>query len=411
MEQALSFVRPATMADTSPARDSRAVDDGLELTILMPCLNEALTLPVCIAKARAFLASAGVRGEVLIADNGSNDGSQQIARDCGARVVDVPRRGYGAALIAGIEAAQGRYIVMGDSDDSYDFTALSPFLRELRRGAQLVMGNRFAGGIRPGAMPALHRYLGNPVLSFIGRLFFRTPIRDFHCGLRAFERDAMRALALRCEGMEFASEMVVKASLNGLRIVEVPTTLSPDGRDRPPHLRSWRDGWRHLRFLLLFSPRWLFLYPGLALLLAGLVGQALLLPGPLSIGAVQFDVHTMLYAAAATIVGLQAAMFAVFAKVYAVEQGILPSSRVVEHVRRWFPIEIGLLAGVALIVAGLGLSLYSVMAWEGASFGHLDPSRVMRIVIPSMTITTIGVQLAFAAMFLGVLGLKVHARK
>jgi Glycosyl transferase family 2 len=407
----------ALARDRSLASDPAVSEEGAtvamgrpELTILMPCLNEALTLGVCISKARSFLESAGVSGEVLIADNGSSDGSQLLAVQSGARVVNVPARGYGAALIAGIEAARGRFVIMGDSDDSYDFTALGPFLAELRRGTQLVMGNRFKGGIKPGAMPPLHRYLGNPVLSSIGRLFFRTPIRDFHCGLRGFDRAAIQQLALRCDGMEFASEMVVKASLFGLRIAEVPTTLSPDGRDRPPHLRSWRDGWRHLRFLLLFSPRWVFFLPGLALTLGGLLGQAALLPAPRLVAGVTLDVHTMLYAAAATITGLQLLMFATFAKVFAVEYGILPASRRVEQLRKYLPLEVGLVVGLLLIVCGVGLSLYSVVAWEQARFGAFDPTYGMRIVIPSLTITMVGVQLVFTTMLLGVLGLKVHAR-
>jgi glycosyltransferase involved in cell wall biosynthesis len=241
------------------------IDDGVqavELTVLMPCLNEVRTLPACIGKAQGYFRRAGVAGEVLIADNGSTDGSVELAQSLGARVVHVPQRGYGAALIAGIAAARGRFVIMGDSDDSYDFSNLQPYVDALRGGGQLVMGNRFAGGIKPGAMPPLHRYLGNPVLSFVGRLFFRSPIRDFHCGLRGFDRAAMQALGLQSPGMEFASEMVVKATLWGLRVTEVPTTLSPDGRDRPPHLRSWRDGWRHLRFLLVHAPAWLFMYPG-----------------------------------------------------------------------------------------------------------------------------------------------------
>lgn len=381
----------------------------VELTILMPCLNEARTLPECISKAKRYLAQCGVVGEVLISDNGSTDGSQEIARSYGARVVDVPKRGYGAALIAGIEAARGRYVIMGDSDASYDFEALDPFVERLRLGYELVMGNRFAGGIKPGAMPALHRYLGNPVLSFVGRLFFQIPVRDFHCGLRGFDRQAMVDLALKCEGMEFASEMVVKASLRGLRIAEVPTTLSPDGRDRPPHLRSWRDGWRHLRFLLLFSPRWLFLYPGLFLMAVGLFGQALLLPSPRSIAGVTLDVHTMLYAAGATVTGLQLVVFAVFAKVFAVEYGILPSSQRVRALKT-YPLEAGVILGVMLLIVGIGLGIYSVLEWEQARFGAFDPMYGMRIVIPSLTVTMVGAQLVFASMLLGVLGLRTHTR-
>ncbi len=364
----------------------------VEVTVLMPCLNEARTLATCIRKAQDFLARSGIDGEVLVADNGSTDGSQVLARSCGARVVDVPVRGYGAALVHGIHAAAGRFVIMGDSDDSYDFTALEPFVDSLRAGNQLVMGNRFAGGIRPGAMPPLHRYLGNPVLSFIGRLFFRVPVRDFHCGLRGFNRESILGLGLRCDGMEFASEMVVKASLRGLRIAEVPTTLSPDGRDRPPHLRSWRDGWRHLRFLLLFSPRWLFLYPGLLLLVLGFAGQAYLLPGPRAVGGVTLDVHTMLFAAAAAIAGLQFVAIAVFAKVFAVEH------------------EAGVVAGLVLVLLGLGLFGYALHAWEQVRFGAFDPSFGMRIAIPSITLMMVGVQLASSALYLGVLDLKVHAR-
>lgn len=394
------------MTSAPPAITARAV----ELTILMPCLNEARTLATCIGKARAFLERTGIAGEIMIADNGSSDGSPALARECGAHVVDVSRRGYGAALIAGIQAAAGRFVIFGDSDDSYDFTALDPFVAELRRGSQLVIGNRFKGCVRPGAMPPLHRYLGNPVLSFIGRLFFRIPIGDFHCGLRGFERNAMLRLGLCCEGMEFASEMIVKASLHKMRIAEVPTVLSPDGRGRPPHLRSWRDGWRHLRFLLLFSPRWLFLYPGLTLFIAGVAGQALLLPSARSVGGIVLDVHTMLYAAGATLTGLQLMLFAVFTKVFTVEHGILPESRFVAAMRRDFTLELGLVVGLLLLALGFVLSVASLMAWDRAQFGPFDPARGMRIVIPSLTVTMVGVQVLFASMFLGVLGLRTHER-
>lgn len=382
----------------------------VELTILMPCLNEVLTVGRCIEKAKAFLQRTGVIGEVVIADNGSTDGSQALAQQMGARVVNVPVRGYGAALIAGIDAAKGRYVVMGDSDDSYDFSRLDRFLSELRRGAQLVMGNRFAGGILPGAMPALHRYLGNPVLSFIGRLLFRTPIRDFHCGLRGFSRDDIRSLKLRCEGMEFASEMVVKATISGLAIAEVPTVLSPDGRDRPPHLRSWRDGWRHLRFLLLFSPRWLFMYPGVFLLLAGLLGEALLLPGPMVVGNLTLDVHTMLFGACAAVAGMQLLTFAVFAKLFAVDQGILPETVRVRAFRRWFSLEVGLAIGTVCLVSGLGLSIHSLLTWDRTGFGAMDPQSGMRIVIPALTLMLLGFQTLFSSMFLGVLNLRPHGK-
>src|SRR5882762_10355162 len=269
----------------------------LELSIVIPCLNEAETLATCIKKAQQSLREHNVEAEIIVADNGSTDGSQEIARALGASVVDISAKGYGNALMGGIATAHGKYIIMGDADDSYDFSALGPFIEQLRAGFDLVMGNRFIGGIKPGAMPPLHRYLGNPLLTFIGRLFFRSPIRDFHCGLRGFSKEAFLKLDLQTTGMEFASEMVVKATLQHLRLTEVATTLSPDGRSRPPHLRSWRDGWRHLRFLLLYSPRWLFLYPGLAALVVGLLGTLWLLPEARTVGGITLDVHTLLYAA------------------------------------------------------------------------------------------------------------------
>ena len=313
-----------------------------ELTILMPCLNEAETVAVCIDKANDSLARAGVDGEVLIADNGSTDGSQEIAREHGARVIEVDQPGYGAALRGGIEAARGRYVIMGDADDSYDFSRLDGFIAKLREGYQLVMGNRFRGGIAPGAMPKLHRYLGNPVLSFVGRLFFRSPVRDFHCGLRGFDREAILALGLVTPGMEFASEMVVKATLNQLRLTEVPTTLSPDGRGRAPHLRSWRDGWRHLRFLLIFSPRWLFLYPGLVLLVVGIIGLLALLPGPLAIAGIVLDIHTMLFASLAVIIGNQTVQLGLFSRLYGTRAGLLPDDPTIGRLFAFTTLERGL---------------------------------------------------------------------
>ncbi|HEV2722568.1 MAG TPA: glycosyltransferase family 2 protein, partial [Thermoanaerobaculia bacterium] len=280
----------------------------IELSIVMPCLNEAETIEVCVAKARRFLDTSGIDGEVVVADNGSRDASREIAGRAGARVVDVGERGYGSALQGGIAAARGRYVIMGDADDSYDFSALAAFVEKLRGGADLVMGDRFAGGVLPGAMPPLHRWLGNPVLSGIGRLFFRSPVRDFHCGLRGFSKAAYERMELRTTGMEFASEMVVKATLLGMRVDEVPIVLHPDGRSHPPHLRSWRDGWRHLRFLLLYSPRWLFLYPGFVLMLLGAVVAGWLLPRPRTLGGVTFDVQTLLYAGMAIVIGFQAVL-------------------------------------------------------------------------------------------------------
>ena len=377
-----------------------------ELTILMPCLNEARTLPTCIGRAQAFLARSGIAGEVLVADNGSDDGSPQIARDLGARVIQVEPKGYGAAISAGIREARGRYLIVGDADASYDFENLDAFIEKLRAGSELVVGNRFAGGIAPGAMPALNRYLGNPVLSALGRLFFRSPIRDFHCGLRGFDRAAIERLDLRTTGMEFASEMVVKATLHGLSIAEVPTTLSPDGRDRPPHLRRWRDGWRHLRFLLIYSPRWLFFYPGLALTAAGLSLFAWLLPGVRHIGAVALDIHTLVYAGGLVIVGLQATLFAVFSKIIGMSLRLLPPDPLFERVIGFFTLERGLALGVALFLAGIAGSVYALAQWQGAAFGPQQPQQLMRIVVPSLTAIVTGMEIVFASFFMSVLQLE-----
>jgi glycosyltransferase involved in cell wall biosynthesis len=370
---------------------------ALELTVLVPCLNEARTVGRCVAAALGFLQSAGVDGEVLVADNGSTDGSQALARQAGARVIDVPRRGYGAALAAGIAAARGRFVVMGDGDDSYDFSSLRAFLDRLRGGAQLVMGNRFQGGIAPGAMPWLHRYLGNPVLSFIGRLFFRVPIGDFHCGLRGFSRDAMLGLGLVSPGMEFASEMVAKAALAGLAIEEVPTTLRPDGRDRPPHLRTWRDGWRHLRFLLLFCPRWLFLYPGVALMLLGLGGFGL---GAAGRG---LGVHSLLYMAAATVLGAQLIQLALLTKWVGIVSGVVPPQRWLARLSPLLKIENGLLAGLLFLLVGLGVSVGLTIGWGAAGFGALEPEQTMRVAIPAVTLMILGAQVAAGSLFAGAL--------
>lgn len=384
-------------------------DDSFELSVVMPCLNEAETLATCIRKAQRWMTKNQVAGEVIIADNGSTDGSQRIAQVMGARLVDVTEKGYGAALRAGIEAARGTYVIMGDADDSYNFANLGPFLNKLRGGYDLVMGNRFAGGIEPGAMPPLHRYLGNPVLTGIGRLLFRSPCRDFHCGLRGFSKKAALKMDLRTPGMEFASEMVVKATLNNLRIVEVPTTLSPDGRSREPHLRSWRDGWRHLRFLLLYSPRWLFFYPGALLMLAGLAAGLWLLPGPRAIGSVTLDVHTLLYAAAAVITGFQAVNFAVFTKIFGVTSGLLPPDAKLEKAFRYIKLESGLIVGVALFLAGLALSVFAVSNWEAHSFGSLEPTKFLRLVIPAVTAMMLGSEIVLSSFFLSVLGLTKRA--
>jgi len=365
----------------------------VELSVVLPCLDEAETLETCIRKARASLAELGVVGEVVVADNGSTDGSQDIARAAGARVVDVPRRGYGAALMAGIRAARGEYVLMADADDSYALESLGGFLTELRAGHQLVMGNRFAGGIAPGAMPFLHRYLGNPVLSMLGRVFFRVPIGDFHCGMRAFRREAILGLGLRTSGMEFASEMVVRSSLARLDIAEVPTTLRPDGRSRAPHLRTWRDGWRHLRFLLAFSPRWLLLYPSMLIQLIGLLGVVWLSVGPHTVGDIGFGVHSMLAAATMFVVGMQGTGLAVVARSYAAHLRLLSPSVKVEKFLARFSLERGLVLGSALLLAGVGCFVGAVLAWGARGFGELDVVETMRLPIIGTMLCVTGFEL------------------
>lgn len=360
----------------------------------------------CVTKARQFLAASGVDGEVVVADNGSSDDSQLVAETAGARVVEAVDRGYGNAVMTGVRNANGRFVVMGDADDSYDFTALAPFLDELRRGADLVMGNRFKGGIAPGAMPALHRYLGNPVLSLIGRMFFGSPVGDFHCGLRGFRRDRMLDLSLHSGGMELASEMVVRATLEGLRIVEVPTTLSVDGRSRPPHLRTWRDGWRHLRFLLLYSPRWLFLYPGILLMAVGLAIGIPLALGPLRLGGVTLDVDSLVVASAAFVIGFQSVLFAALTKIYAVEEGFLPGNPRFTRLVQVASLERGLLVGVLLAAVGVTGIVISVVHWGLLRFGHLDPERSLRLVIPSVAALIVSCQLSLASLFASILGIR-----
>ncbi|CAB4601148.1 unannotated protein [freshwater metagenome] len=377
----------------------------MELTVVLPCLNEAETLAVCIRKAKASIADLGIDGEVVIADNGSTDGSQDIARAEGARVVDVPIRGYGAALTAGIADANGEFVIMGDADDSYDLSNLGPFVEALRGGADLVMGNRFAGGIEPGAMPALHRYLGNPVLTAVGRILFRSPVKDFHCGLRGFRRDAILELDLRTTGMEFASEMVVKATLNKLNIVEVPTTLSPDGRSRAPHLRTWRDGWRHLRFLLLYSPRWLFLYPGMVLFLVGLVLGGVLLTGPIQIGDHALDVSALVYAMAAVLIGFQAILFAAFSRAFVANEGLMPPSPGMQKAFKVLNLERGLIIGLLLLIVGVALAIYGFIHWGSSDFGALDARDAIRLAVPAATLSVLGFETIMGSFFLSVLGL------
>ena len=376
-----------------------------ELTVVLPCLNEAITLADCLREISAAIAAGKIDAEIVVADNGSTDGSQTIATQHGARVVPVAAKGYGNALRGGIAAARGRFILMGDADGSYDFAHIPRFLERLRAGADLVMGNRFAGGVQPGAMPWKNRYIGNPVLSFLGRLFFRTGVRDFHCGLRSFSAEAYRRMDLRTTGMEFATEMVIKAKLLGLRLEEVPTVLRPDGRDRPPHLRPWRDGWRHLRFMLLFSPRWLFLFPGLALMLAGGGAGTMLVRGPVQVGSVCFDVHTLLFAAFAVLIGFQAVSFAALGKFFAIRAGLRAPDERFEKLLRAATLEVGLIVGSVLALAGLGLSAGAVLIWGRHGFGNLSPQAMLRLVIPGALALTLGCQIALTSLFLGVLRL------
>jgi|SRR5882724_574531 len=374
----------------------------MELTILMPCLNEALTVDTCIRKARTYLERRSIAGEVLVADNGSTDGSQSLAAAAGARVVEIANKGYGAALIGGIEAAKGRYVIMADADDSYDFTDLDGFVDRLRRGFKLVMGNRFQGRIKPGAMPILNRYLGNPVLSLVGRTLFASPVGDFHCGLRGFERQAILGLDLRAQGMEFASEMVVKASLASLEIAEVPTTLSPDGRRRAPHLRPWRDGWRHLRFMLLRSPQWLFLYPGLSLAALGLLCATILTMGPVRIpGILTLDINALLYCSVASIVGVQIAFFGLFAMAIARKMRLRIAHGFPEKLMHAASEGIAITLGACLVLGGIGGAIYAILQWGHSSFGALIPSDMMRITIPSVTTLAIGTQILFGGFLLG----------
>ena len=392
---------------TLPEADQKPIDDtkeySLELTILMPCLNERETLETCIRKSQEFLKQNRIRGEVVVGDNGSADGSQEIARRCGARVVHIHERGYGAALIHGSAAARGKYIIMGDSDNSYDFSNLLPFVKKLRAGYDLVMGNRLAGGVKPGAMPWKNRWIGTPVLSGLGRLFFRCPVGDFNCGLRGYTAVAFQEMDLRTTGMEFASEMIVKATLLKLKIAEVPTTLSPDGRSRPPHLRPWRDGWRHLRFMLLYSPRWLFLYPGILLVLAGLVSGISLLPRPRTIGSVTFDIHTLFFSAIGVLVGFQGILFAVFSKTFAISEGLLPPDPKLEKAFRFFHLEGWLIIGALLIVLGISGSLGGLVSWGLHGFGALVPAHEMRVIIPSGMSLALGCEIILSSFFLSLL--------
>jgi len=396
------------MSPRSPLTSEFVTDaspDTVELSVVMPCLNEAATVGACVEQIRQTLQKRKISGEIIVADNGSSDGSREIAQSLGARVVMVENKGYGSALMGGIAAARGEYIVMGDADCSYDFTQIPLFLEKLRSGYELVMGNRFQGGIQPGAMPPLHQYLGNPVLTGIGRLFFHSPCRDFYCGLRGFTKSAFEHMDLRTTGMEFAGEMVVKASLFGMSVCEIPTTLSPDGRAGKSHLRSWHDGFRGLRFFLLYSPRWLFFYPGLALLLMGLAIALWLLPGPRRVGHTFLDIHTLLYAVVAILIGFQAVLFAVFTKVFGISEGLLPEDQRMVRAFRLFNLERGLLGGATLLVIGIGIACYSAYLWNRSGLGPMNPFMLVRLVAAALLSITLGVQIILSTFFLSILGL------
>jgi glycosyltransferase involved in cell wall biosynthesis len=383
-----------------------------ELSIIMPCLNEAASLPHCITKAFLFINSSNIVAEVIVVDNGSIDDSVVVARSHNAKVICEPRRGYGNAIMSGIENSTGKYIIVGDADDSYDFSKLLPFLELLRQGNDLVIGNRFKGEIKQGAMPFLHRYVGNPVLSFIGRRFFNIRIGDFHCGLRGMVRDSYDRLDLRTEGMEFASEMIVKAALSKMSIAETPVVLYPDKRQRQSHLRTWRDGWRHLRFLLLYSPRWLFLIPGLVLMMLGLAGTVILASGPLHLGDKKLDVHTLVYTSGFILLGFQFITFYIFSRLYAATHGLWPAQeKFLGRFNKYFKLERGILFGIALFLTGIFLMLKSFFYWQHARFGNLDPVVVLRWVIPSVVFLVLGLQVIISFFYLSFLTIKSREPK
>jgi len=386
----------------------RMTDLNVELSIIMPCLNEAETLATCIRKAQSYLDRSGVSGEIIIGDNGSTDGSQKIATNLGARVVHVPIRGYGAALYGAIITARGRYCIMGDSDDSYDFGDLDGFIEKLREGYDVVIGNRFKGGIKPGAMPWKNRYIGNPILSSIGKLLFRANVRDFHCGIRGFSKSAFNLMDLRTTGMEFASEMVIKAKLMGLKMTEVPTILSPDGRSRPPHLLPYRDGWRHLRFMLLFSPNWLFMYPGIVMMLIGLVVGGLLLAQPIRVNSIRLGLDTLVYCSTFIIAGFQAILFSLLSRMYAIQEGLYPKTAQDHAYGRLINLERGLVAGAGVLLTGLVAALYAVWEWKQHAFGNLDTERIARIVIPSSVAISLGIEIILFSFLLSTFSLNVR---
>ena len=383
----------------------------MKISIVMPCLNEAETLGICIQKANSWIAKSGLACEVIVADNGSTDGSQDIAKANGAKVVHVSARGYGSALYAGCMAAQGEWIVMGDSDDSYDFSNLDAFVVKLNEGYDLVMGNRFLGGIKPGAMPWKNRYIGNPILSWVGRVLFRCEAQDFHCGLRAFTKKAFQAMDLRTTGMEFASEMVIKANIFNMRVTEVPTTLSPDGRSRPPHLRPWRDGWRHLRFMFLFSPKWLFIIPGTLLMTFSAPLYFLLLKGPLLMGSIELDVHTLFYAEAAVVIGYLAICLGIVVKLFGVREGLLRIRGNITYFYSLPLLEIGSLIGILLAIAGGFLAFFTLNSWRLQGFGELPTHPLLRMVSFSTLLILFGLITFMMSLIMGFLSLPTRRER
>ncbi len=406
-------MQPTTLLNTTETQPTNFPEslepgdrDNLEISIVLPCLNEARTLEICLRKANLALATHHLHGEIIVADNGSQDGSQSIALRCGARVISVEERGYGAALMAGIAEAQGEFIVMGDADDSYDFSAIFPFIEKLREGHELVMGCRLpkAGGtIAPGAMPWLHRWLGNPVLSGIGRAFFHCPVTDFHCGMRAFRRDTYLSMNLRSTGMEFASEMVIKATLMGAKVTEIPITLHKDGRDRDPHLRTWRDGWRHLRFMLLYCPRWLFIVPGLSLFTIGMLVGTLLLPGPVVVNGVTFDTNTLLLASMSILIGFNLTTFGIFSKAFATSVGFLPKDQLFDKTIGGSSLELGIVIGAIVCLGGIGLLSLGIWHWHIQQYGPLSYPSSLRLIIPGTTALTLGIEIIFSSFLLSLL--------
>ncbi len=382
---------------------------AIELTVVLPCLNEADTLAACVEKAQSALSASNIVGEIIVADNGSSDGSQAIASRMGARVVHVEAKGYGNALMGGIAAARGKYVIMGDADDSYDFREIPKFLERLRQGYDLVQGCRLpAGGgtVMTGAMPFLHRWWGNPMFSFMAQRWFYAPIHDVYCGLRGFTRELYLRLNLRCTGMEFATEMIIKTSLYGYKIAEVPITLHPDGRtSHAPHLKTYRDGWRTLRFFLIYSPRWLFFLPGILFMVLGVLGYGVVFSG-MSIRNVNFDAHTLLFASLSILCGYQSVLFAIFSKTFAINEGLLPQDPKLARFFQLVNLERGLIVAAGGLCLGLTLLLIAVNAWRESGFGSMDYSRTMRLVIPGATLTALGVQTILSSFFVSILGMK-----